>query len=354
MLRAWIFSAIALLGIAFAVWTSLRSTRSTVAAAAVSEPPKPAYSTFIAGAGLVESATENIAIGTPVAGVVVAVPVAIGDQVAAGAPLVRLDDRPQQARLAEAAAQLTRIQAQLQRVKALPRAEDLPPAAARVSEAQAILADVQDQLDRAQRAALSGSISEDLLARRGFALQIAVARAAEARAGYALLQAGAWAPDLALIEADVRTAESQVAAARIDIERLTITAPFAGTVLTLDVRPGQFAATGPTALLTLGDTTTLNLRVDIDEQDAWRMQAQAAGTATVRGNSAHLYRLVWLRTEPYVRPKKSLTGDSTERVDTRVLQAVYRIDAPTGLYVGQQMDVHIQTTTQLHQSGRTP
>ena len=46
--------------------------------------------------------------------------------------------------------------------------------------------------------------------------------------------------------------------------------------------------------------------------------------------------------EPYVRPKKSLTGSSTERVDTRVLQVVYSF--PNGTipaYVGQQMDVFI-------------
>ena len=41
-------------------------------------------------------------------------------------------------------------------------------------------------------------------------------------------------------------------------------------------------------------------------------------------------------------PKRSLTGDSTERVDTRVLQVIYRVerdDLP--LFVGQQLDVFI-------------
>ncbi len=42
-------------------------------------------------------------------------------------------------------------------------------------------------------------------------------------------------------------------------------------------------------------------------------------------------------------PKKSLTGDSTERVDTRVLQVIYRIrDENTPVYVGQQMDIYIE------------
>jgi hypothetical protein len=41
-------------------------------------------------------------------------------------------------------------------------------------------------------------------------------------------------------------------------------------------------------------------------------------------------------------PKKSLTGDSTERVDTRVLQVIYRVQRDDlRLFVGQQMDVFI-------------
>jgi hypothetical protein len=48
--------------------------------------------------------------------------------------------------------------------------------------------------------------------------------------------------------------------------------------------------------------------------------------------------------EPFVVPKKSLTGDNTERVDTRVLQVIYDCD-PAGrppLFVGQQVEVFIE------------
>ena len=51
----------------------------------------------------------------------------------------------------------------------------------------------------------------------------------------------------------------------------------------------------------------------------------------------------FVRFEPFVLPKKSLTGDSTERVDTRVLQVIYRVDSDAlALFVGQQMDVFIE------------
>ena len=54
--------------------------------------------------------------------------------------------------------------------------------------------------------------------------------------------------------------------------------------------------------------------------------------------------LRFVHIEPYIVPKKSLTGESSERVDTRVLQIIYRFDRPTGasIYVGRQMDVFLE------------
>ena len=48
--------------------------------------------------------------------------------------------------------------------------------------------------------------------------------------------------------------------------------------------------------------------------------------------------------EPYVIPKVSLTGASTERIDTRVLQVIYSLTRPASppLYVGQQVNVFIE------------
>jgi hypothetical protein len=82
--------------------------------------------------------------------------------------------------------------------------------------------------------------------------------------------------------------------------------------------------------------------VDVDEHEGWRVRPGAAATGHVRGNAALETALRFVRIEPFVVPKRSLTGDSTERVDTRVLQVIYRVerdDLP--LFVGQQLDVFI-------------
>ena len=102
-------------------------------------------------------------------------------------------------------------------------------------------------------------------------------------------------------------------------------------------------------LILMGATSQLNVRADVDEQDAWRVKRGASAVASVRGDSNHRYGLHFVRFEPYVIPKKNLTGDSTERVDTRVLQVIYRVENDAlPLFVGQQMDIFIEdlnTTT---------
>ncbi|MFO7601887.1 MAG: secretion protein HlyD, partial [Candidatus Desulfacyla sp.] len=57
--------------------------------------------------------------------------------------------------------------------------------------------------------------------------------------------------------------------------------------------------------------------------------------------------------ERYVIPKRSLTGESTERVDTRVLQVVYSFPrAKLPVYAGQQVDVYIEDRTPKETEGK--
>ena len=61
-----------------------------------------------------------------------------------------------------------------------------------------------------------------------------------------------------------------------------------------------------------------------------------------RGDPRQEFALRFVRVEPFVIPKRSLTGDNTERVDTRVLQVIYEVEPGQGrLYVGQQLDVYV-------------
>ena len=96
-------------------------------------------------------------------------------------------------------------------------------------------------------------------------------------------------------------------------------------------------------LILMGDLDRLHVRVDIDENDAWRFHYGSSAFAFVRGNPQLKTALTFEYVEPYVVPKRSLTGDSTERVDTRVMQVLFsfkRADLP--IFPGQLMDVYIE------------
>jgi len=201
----------------------------------------------------------------------------------------------------------------------------------------------------------SGVVSQEELTRRKSAVEIARAKLNHAQSELNLLKAGSWKPDIEIAQAEVASAEAQVKAIETDIDRLTVRAPVDGQVLQVKVRPGEYAQAGPlaTPLMLLGDISKLHVRVDIDENDAWRIRAETPAVATVRGNRDLKTKLSFVRIEPYVIPKRSLTGESTERVDTRVLQILYSFDRGVlPVYVGQQMDVFIEAqpfgaTTQL-------
>src|SRR5437899_3367307 len=91
-------------------------------------PPAAAFSDKVGAVGLVEAASENIAISLPVSGLVTSVSVKAGDRVAKGQRLFSLDDRDLRAELALRQSALTVSQAKLEKLRSMPRPEDIPPA----------------------------------------------------------------------------------------------------------------------------------------------------------------------------------------------------------------------------------
>ncbi len=135
-------------------------------------------------------------------------------------------------------------------------------------------------------------------------------------------------PRSSQIKSQIASAEAQVGQIKAQIEVHTIRAPVSGRILQMKTRLGEYAQTGvlSTPLMLLGDDSTLHVRVDIDENDAWKFQPCASAVASVRGNPQLKATLKYVRTEPAVIPKVLLTGDATQRTDTRVLQVVFSFD----------------------------
>jgi multidrug resistance efflux pump len=311
------------------------------------EPAHTAFAQAIGASGVVEARTENIALGAPLSGIVlkVYVPVEnVGQAVKQGEPLFLVDNRQLLATLKYNEANLQAARAQLARLEAQPRPEEVPPSEAKVQVAEANLALQQDLAERARRLLPSRAMAEEDVNQRNLASAVARRQLAQARAEDQLLKAGAWRFDKDIARAAVAQAEAQVLQTKTDLDRALVRAPRDGTILQVNVREGEYVGTPPgQALMVLGAVNdTVHLRVDIDEHDIPRFVRGAAAKASPRGHPEIAYPLRYERVEPFVVPKKSLTGDNVERVDTRVLQVIYALDTKDRpVYVGQQMDVFI-------------
>ncbi|HEY7423169.1 MAG TPA: HlyD family efflux transporter periplasmic adaptor subunit [Gemmataceae bacterium] len=325
------------------------------------EPARTPFGRTVAGAGIVEARSQNIAVGSALPGLVLKVwapeelgrpskpgmtpwEALIGQHVKQSDPLFRVDDRQLKAMLAFHEANLAAAQAQLAKLEQMPRKEELDVSKSKVEVAKATVSLQRDLAERDAKLVGSGSVPEEEYRQRRLSQMVAQRQLLQAEADLTLMKNGAWEPDKAIARAAIKLAEAQILQDHTDIDRAIVRAPMDGVVLQVNVRPGEYVGANPgAALVVLGAITDrVNVRVDIDEHDIPRFKPGVPAVASLRGAPDKKYPLTFVRVEPYVIPKKSLTGDNTERVDTRVLQVIYVLKTEgKPIYVGQQLDVFI-------------
>lgn len=268
--------------------------------------PKP-YAQSVSATGILEALSENVAIGVPSPGLVSEVKAKVNDRVKAGDVLFRIDDRDL-------------------RAQELGLRGKIEIARAKIAVTEAQLEKTKAQLGRLSSVTDERAVSKDDLENRKQDVAVATAQVTSARA-------------------ELSAAESELKSNALLTERLTVRSPREGTVIQVNIRAGEFASTSPkNPAMIVGETDRLQVRADVDEQNASRVRPGQKGQASLKGDPSVTFPLEFVRVEPYVIPKVSLTGAGTERVDTRVLQVIFSLKRPENppIYVGQQVDVFIE------------
>ncbi|MCB1115161.1 MAG: efflux RND transporter periplasmic adaptor subunit [Chlamydiia bacterium] len=294
MSRKYLLPGLALFGLLFALFMVYYGTLKPPTPKILFPPATPPYKHYVAGAGIVEAASEDISIGTPFNEIVTDVFVKVGERVKVGSPLFALETRT--------------LLAEYEEIK-----EKREVAQIHYKDKEATLHLYQSLKDKR-------AVSENAYNQAFFAAESALKQ--------------------------VKELEASLEVIGTKIDRSIIRAPLDGQVLQINVRIGETVDVNPfdnKAHMLFGQTDRLHIRVEIDEDDAWRVKQGAHATAFVRGNSSLKTPLKFLYIEPFIVPKTALTGDNQERVDTRVLQIVYEIDKEEfPVYPGQLLDVYIQ------------
>jgi HlyD family secretion protein len=350
MITSWIRYVLPVASVGFLLMAFAHVRSNSQPRPQLTPPSLPAVAPFdaaVSAVGMVEAETQNIALGAALDGIVLEVFVPadkVGTHVVAGTPLFRIDDRHLKAQLASADAKLASAESELKKLELQPRPEEIPPSESRVRVAQADAERVRDEYQRAQTLVESRAISRQEFVGKELIYQRALHDVRRAEAEHRLLLAGAWEPDKQIARAAVSEARAERDRIATEIERATVRAPLEGDVLQVNVRAGEAVSSqSNTPLMVLGGMSKLRVRIDIDEQDIPTFRREARAIGEVRGRSTDRIALRFLRVDPYVVAKRSLTGDNTERVDVRVLQALYEVESPSErLFVGQQLDVFVE------------
>lgn len=326
------------------------------AAASPSLPSTASAPAVIGALGTVEPASREIAVATRFPGVVTEVRVVDGSRVKAGDVLFVIDTALPAVTVVQRQRDLSVAEARLAqtRQRAAVLAADVAVARGIAASAEADLDEANDLVRIAGQLQSGSSITEREMVRRRNLLRVAEGRVAEVRARLARAEAELAlvdpqnnGPTLRIDESAVAQAKAALAFAEAELDQRTVRAPSDGTVLAVNIRPGEFAAVGAsTPPILMGRLDPLHVRVDIDEADVPRFASGADAVGLPRGAPERRIVLRYVRAEPLVKAKRTLSGLSSDRVDTRVLQVVYAVDPPVeGLRPGQVIDVFIEVTS---------
>ena len=360
-MRNKIIFALVGVGVLLALTSAYVYARPPKPQSPVFQPASNPYAQGIFANGIIESYQahgENINIYPDVSGTVREILVAEGEDVVLGTPLLVIDNAIQRAATAQQRAQVDVATSLLQELKAQPRKENLEVARAQVELATASLKSAQDTLTKQQHSfdLEPRSVSKDTLDTVRNSVKVAKANLDVVTRQYDLTKAGAWKFDIQNQRRQVESLSKALAASKELLSKYTVRAPTDGVVLSIQAALGSFVSSqgaygtytqglGPIVVMGTGKSSGyMGVRCYVDEILIPKLPSadKLVATMSIRGTTTTI-PLEFVRLQPYVSPKIELSDQRLEKVDLRVLPAIFRFQPPAEveIYPGEMVDVYI-------------
>ena len=275
---------------------------------------------------------DRIAVTAELAEPVMSWAVAEGDRVEAGAVLLELDARRQDARIAEQQAQLAATEALFAEATHGARIETIDASRANVARARAAQIDAETEYTRVaelrKRELVAQSIVDQALAARNQRRAETLGAEAQLRE----LTAGTRPEQLEHASAAVQSSRAALETLKLTRERLTVRAPRSGRVDALPFDPGDQPPVGAELVsMLVGDTPYARVFVPAPRRAELtigaRFEVRVEGVAT-----PFTAKLRSIRSEPSFTPYYALAGDDATRLVYRAeLELDGGADRPAGL-----------------------
>ena len=296
----------------------------------------------VVGLGRVEPASEEVHVSVEIEGRLKEIRVEEGGRVHNGDVLAVLDNADYRARVELAEADVAAREAELERVMSGARVEERREAAAAIPEAEATLANARAELHRYQALYADGLTALEQVETRETAEKVAQARLEAARRHQELVDAEARTEDRDRAQAQLQLARARLSEVQALLDKTIVRSPISGTVLRRHFRIGETVPTGA-AIVTLGDTSALRVRMELDERDVARVRIGQVAFCTADAFPNLRFRGRVIRVGQMLGRKNIRTDDPGERVDTRVLEVLIELEPDAHLPTGMRVDVFIDS-----------
>lgn len=211
-----------------------------------------------------EADATRLDIAARVDGRVKEVPVERGQNVAAGAVLVRIDNPETVAKLEQMRAAKTVAEAQLANVLVGTRVETIAARKAELERAQAALVLAQKTFDRTRTLTEQGNSPQSRLDQMTNSLHESERAVDQAQSAYDQAINGYTKEERAISRANVEKANADIQSVQSIIDQLAVYAPVASQVYQRNVEPGEYVSPG-VPLVTLIDLADVWIHFDLRE-----------------------------------------------------------------------------------------
>ncbi len=289
--------------------------------------------------GVVEPQSGEIKIAAPVVGRISEVAVKLNDKVAEGEPLIRLDDEEARAQATSARADAA-MKERTRNEKSAGKAADRRDAEDAVAEAETALVDARAAFDKAVLAKRTGRSSDAALNSARTAWTNARDNLERQRAQLHRVEAQSNTPLPTQAEGQLNMARAALRQANAALEKLTIRAPSAGSVLQANARVGELASpAAPQPLVILGDLTKLRVRAELDEHDLGKVKPGDSVTVRAEAFRGREFPGKVTAIAPLVQQGRLNATGSRNVTDFSVAEVLIELSDPGPLVPGMNVDV---------------
>jgi HlyD family secretion protein len=315
-------------------------------AIATAGDPAAITKSIVAGPGLVEPESEDVQVGSELAGKLKEVLVDEGDRVKKGQVLAILVNDDYRAQVDASRAQVEQAEAAYEKVLNGARPQERRESFANMQQAETVEANARSDFERNQKLFDDGIISQEAMdhAQRDF--KVAQDQYQAAQQQYHLVDDRSRKEDIDSAKAQLDSARAQLADNEAIYAKTFLRAPFDGTILRKHHRVGESITNSSVTadpVFTMGDVASLRVRVDVDETDVSRV---ADGQRAYVMAQAYPGQKFWgrvMRVAGQLGHKNVRTDEPKEKVDTKILETLVQMDPGTQLPVGLRVDAYIET-----------